>query len=59
MNSSDRFNRKRRRPKPRNCGRRKKLFLRPHVLKFLMVTVPPLATKVAELVLEIIKLFRN
>jgi hypothetical protein len=57
MNKSDRFDRKRRRPKPRNWRQRKTFFVRPWFLKFMMVQIAPLTAKVVELVIEIIRFF--
>ncbi len=59
MKKSERFDRKRRRPKPKNHKRRNSLLLSPWFLKCLMVYVAPATAKVVEVIYEIIKHFWN
>jgi hypothetical protein len=59
MKTSDRFDRKRRRPKPGNCRRGRLFLLRPWFLKFLMIEVAPAAAKVVEVAIEIYQFFRK
>lgn len=59
MKESERFDRKRRRPKPRNHKKRKSLLLRPWFLKCLMIYVAPAMAKVIEVAYEIVKRFWN
>jgi hypothetical protein len=59
MTTSDRFDRKRRRPKPRNCRQRRSFLRKPWFLKFLMVQFAPAAVKIVEVAIEVIQLFRK
>jgi hypothetical protein len=59
MSTSDRLDKRRRRPKPRNQGGGKKIFLQPWFLKWLIVDVAPVAVRIVELVTKIIELFRH
>jgi hypothetical protein len=59
MKKSERFDRKRRRPKPGNQGLSKAIFLQPWFLKWLIVDVTPVAVKIVELVSKAIDLIKH
>jgi hypothetical protein len=62
MEASERLDRKRRRPKPRNRGKGRSFFLKPWFLKWLMVYAIPVVMKFAVLVIKVydfIKSFWN
>jgi hypothetical protein len=59
MKTSERLDRKRRRPKPRSPRNGRSFFLKPWFLKWLIVDAVPMTTKVVEMAIKAYDLIKN